>query len=85
MSFCGYESFILLHTKLWTIERSEGRRGFVCLSVCLFVVWPSGKTRAAGRKEGQLAARILFMRKPSGKTRAEGKKDSSRRDIADYE
>jgi hypothetical protein len=37
VSFCGYESFILLHTKLWTIERSEGRRGFVCLFVCLFV------------------------------------------------
>jgi hypothetical protein len=54
VSFCGYESFILLHTKLWTIERSEGRRGFVCLFVCLFVVCVSrqGKReRQDGRNE----------------------------------
>jgi hypothetical protein len=57
---------------------------FVCLFVCC-VCKPSGKTRAAGRKEGQLAARFFLMSKPSGRTRAEGKKDSSRRDIAVYE
>jgi hypothetical protein len=44
----------------------------------LFMSKTSGKTRAAGRKEGQLAARILFMSNPSGKSRAEGRKDSSR-------